>query len=49
MQEGYDSTQAYQPLDLTQWAKDWIQTKGANKIKAEVTDNEGKITDFKIR
>ena len=49
IQQGYDESNPYEPLDLTQWARDWIQTKGANKIKAEFTEEEGKITDFKIR
>lgn len=39
----------YQPLDLKQWARDWLQTKGSNKIKAEYTESEGKITEFRIR
>ena len=49
IQQGYDDSKPYEPLDLTQWARDWIQTKGANKIKAEFTEVEGKITEFKIR
>jgi uncharacterized protein YjdB len=34
---------------LTKWAKDWIQTKGSNRIVAEYQEANGKITGFKIR
>ena len=49
MQQGYDESNPYEPLDLTQWARDWIQTKGTNKIKGEFKEEEGKITEFIIR
>lgn len=38
-----------EPLDLFQWSKDWLQTKGLNKISAEFETNQGKFTSFKIR
>ena len=37
LQKGYDDINPYEPLDLNQWAKDWLQTKGSNKIAAEYT------------
>jgi hypothetical protein len=49
MQEGYDKLNPKEPLSLTQWARDWIQTKGSSMITAEYTEENGKITAFQIR
>lgn len=49
LQEGYDSCNNQKKLDLTQWAKDWLQTKGANKVTAEYTEQDGLITSFQLR
>lgn len=49
LQEGYDNSKPTKPLDLHEWGRSWLQTKGSNKIKAEWEEEEGKFTSFKIR
>ena len=49
MQEGYNEKKPDTPLDLTQWSREWLQTKGANKISAEVEQADGKYTKFTIK
>lgn len=36
-------------LDLNKWAKDWLQTKGVNKIVYEYEEKDGKFTSFQLR
>ena len=50
MQTGYNKRKGQeQPLDLDAWSKDWLQTKGVNKMTAEVDQANGVITKFKIK
>ena len=49
MQTGYNkSFGESQPMDLSQWAKEWLRTKGVNKIQANVSAVNGKISKFTI-
>lgn len=34
---------------MVRWSKDWIQTKGSNKIVAEYEQTDGKITSYQIK
>ena len=49
MQEGYNEKKPDTPLDLTQWSQEWLQTKGVNKIAAEVEEADGKYTKFTLK
>ena len=49
MQEGYDEKKPGQPLDLNQWSQQWLQTKGVNKIAAEVEQADNKYTKFSLK
>lgn len=49
MQIGYDESKPTEPLDLDQWGKDWLQTKGVNKMSSEYEQADGKFTKFQIR
>jgi aminopeptidase N len=35
LQNGYDNSHPLEPLDLFKWSKDWLQTKGVNKLVYE--------------
>jgi aminopeptidase N len=41
LQEGYDKCTTGGTLNLTSWAKDWIQSKGSNRIVAEYSEQNG--------
>lgn len=49
LQSGYDELHSDGALDLFQWSKDWLQTKGVNKFTYEYEQQEGKFTSFRIR
>ena len=49
MQEGYNEKKPDEPLDLNQWSKDWLQTKGVNKMIAEIEQANGKFTKFTVK
>ena len=49
LQIGYDENKPTEPLDLNQWSQDWLQTKGVNKMSAEVEQVDGKYSKFQIR
>lgn len=49
IQEAVDASPAEQKQDLHRWSKDWLQTKGSNKITAEYKQVDGKITEYAIR
>ena len=49
MQQGYDESNQSEELNLSDWSKNWLQTKGVNKHSAEFEQAEGKFTKFVIR
>jgi len=49
IQEAIDQSDAEKKQDLHQWSKDWLQTKGSNKITCDYKVEDGKFTIFKIR
>ena len=49
IQEAHDATHPAKRCDLTEWSKEWLQTKGSNKLAAEwQTDDKGNYTDYRI-
>ena len=49
LQIGYNENKPDEPLDLNEWSRDWLQTKGANRIQAEFDQADGKFTRFVLR
>ena len=49
MQEGFDENKPNETLDLNNWSKNWLQTKGVNKHSAEVEQADGNFSKFAIR
>ena len=51
MQEGYDkkNPEPEKKIDLAEWGKQWLQTKGMNKISIESTQESDKYTEFKLK
>jgi aminopeptidase N len=35
-------------IDLDQWVKEWLKTKGLNELEPEITINNNKIEEFKV-
>ena len=53
MQEGYDkknpNVEPEKKINLAEWGKMWLQTKGMNKISIESTQESDKYTEFKLK
>lgn len=46
LQEGYNTTVENGTLDLKEWTKQWLVTKGPNKLFCEFTEEGGVIKTF---
>ena len=46
MQIGYDENKPLEPLDLTQFSREWLQTRGVNKMQVVAEKKDGKYTNF---
>jgi hypothetical protein len=49
MQIGYDENKPLDPIDLTEWSKDWLQTKGVNKLSCTYEKDGNKFKNLKIK
>lgn len=49
MQQGFNEGKPDETLDLNDWSKKWLQTKGVNKHSAEIEQADGNFTKFVIR
>lgn len=49
MQMGLNDDKPDSELNLTDWGKQWLQTKGCNRLSVEAETENGKYKSFKIR
>lgn len=49
IQQAVDESDSPNKQDVQRWSRDWIQTKGSNKISAQFKQENGKITEYAIK